>query len=130
MTSEQIYTYIEKQCKLYELPNEKIPGQGGWHFFKEKYSEATYWAWYGEKTGKLRIDFCFDADESIREKIKSFLNGRYEVDVPKSTFHVFFVRDVQFDSLNLEILGEAMLKYLKFMNKDFPEIVKILQGII
>lgn len=128
MTPKQIYNYIEKQCELYKQPNEKIPGQGGWHFFKKVYRNGTCWAWYGEACqGKLRIDFCVDADESVREKVKSFLNGRYETKTPRSTFHAFFVNGVNFESLNMEILGEAMLKYLKFMNKDFYEIEKILQ---
>ena len=127
MNQDNIYNYIEKQCELYELSNEKIPGQGGWHFFKKTFNGRTCWAWYGEKTGKLRIDFCIDADESVREKVKAILRDRYEVCVPKSTLHVFFVNDETFESLNMETLAEAMLKYLKFMNKDIPEIEKILQ---
>ncbi len=127
MTQNQIYNYIERQLELYELPNDKIPGQGGWHIFKKVYCGGTCWAWYGEKTGKLRVDFCIDADESIREKVGAFLSKKYEIVIPKSTLHVFFINDEKFDSLNKEILGEAMLEYLKFMNKFFPDIEKMLQ---
>ena len=92
MNQEQIYNYIKKQCELYGLSSEKIPGQGGWHFFKKVYHGGSCWAWYGEKTGKLRIDFCIDADESIREKVKAILKGQYELRIPKSTLHVFFMK--------------------------------------
>lgn len=61
---------------------------------------------------------------SIKKKLS---NRDYEIDVLKKALHIFFVRDIELESVNTEILNNAMRKYQKFMNEDFREIATILQ---
>ncbi len=133
MTKEEIFSCIENLCQIYNVHNGKIPDAKGkgYHLFKKG---NLYWAWYGTlwNNRKLRIDFVYYPEEPIHNKIyasikKKLSNRDYEIDVLKKALHIFFVRDIELESVNTEILNNAMRKYQKFMNEDFREIATILQ---
>lgn len=129
MKKEEIYNCIENLCKLYNIENAKKSENTG-YYLKEPYHGLSKkcWSWYGEKTGKLRIDYCFDAEKTLREKaIAEFNKNGYEVIVPRSTSHIFFVRDEPIESITTNRLNEAMQKYKKFIIEDLPKIESILE---
>ncbi len=132
MNRNDIDNYIEKQCVLYGLQNVKIAHQKGFYLFKKDHPKAQCWAWYGEASegGRFRLDFIiFIKEKSVQDsafqKIKQVVGNRYDVLV-RANYRFYFIHDLDFTLANFEILGEAMLNYLKFFNHDFPKIDKIL----
>lgn len=132
MTKEEIFSHIENFCQKNGLQNDKLPDAKvkGNHFFKEG---NLYWAWYGEACkGKLRIDFVACPKESVRKEkyasIRKMLNNRdYDIVEMKAALHIFFVHDIELESVSTDILDNAMRKYQKFMNEDFDEIKGLLE---
>ena len=60
-------------------------------------------------------------------KVQKILeNRRYGVKNEKASFRISFVPDIDLTYVNMEILGEAMLDYMKFFKNIFPKIDKIL----
>lgn len=133
MKINEIDDYIENQCKLYGLPYEKRIHSNGFNLFEKEYSKAKCWVWNGE-TGKkalCRFDFVIVADKSVFNtmcsKVQKILeNRRYGVKNEKASFRISFVPDIDLTYVNMEVLGEAMLDYMKFFKNIFPEIDKIL----
>jgi len=60
--------------------------------------------------------------KSLTYRCVNNLNLRNE----KASFRISFVPDIDLTYVNMEVLGEAMLDYMKFFKNIFPEIDKIL----
>lgn len=131
MTKEEIFSYIDNLCQIYELPNDKLPdrrGKGN-HFWRGKVSHA----WYGtlRKGREFRLDFVASPPRETRDEIYAAIRDQlygkdYEIEKKKTLLHIFFVCDIKLESVTTEILKEAMSKYQKFMNEDFPNLKAIL----
>ena len=131
MTKEEIFSCIDNLCQIYKLPNDKLPdarGNGN-HFWKGNVS----YAWYGTQWNgkKFRLDFVASPPRETRDEIYAAIRDQlygkdYEIEVMTSLLHIFFVCDIKLESVTTEILNEAMRKYQKFMNEEFPKLKAIL----
>lgn len=81
---------------------------------------------------KIRMDFCIEVDTFDRDEVYSavrkILGGEYDVSVPKTTFHIFFIRDVPYGELSDEMLENALSRYQKFIQDKWPKIKEILES--
>lgn len=130
MTKEEMFNYIEEYCKQNNLCNDKNPDAKGkgYHFFRNTIKGKTLWTWYGFACkGKFRLDLGVrGANESVQDEICA-LGKDYECDVLRTAFHIFFARDIPFESVDENVLGNAMRKYQEFCNTLLPKIKEILQ---
>lgn len=125
---EQVNAFVEKYCDRHLIHNSKVPDTKG-HFFHS----MKYWSWYGAiNAKKIRMDFCIEVDTFDRDEVYSavrkILGGEYDVSVPKTTFHIFFIRDVPYGELSDEMLENALSRYQKFIQDKWPKIKEILES--
>lgn len=130
---EQANAFVEKYCDQNLIHNSNVPDSKGHFFTKGLFHLARYWSWYGAISAKkFRMDFCIDANAFDRDKVYSavrkILGGEYDVSVPKTTFHIFFIRDVPFGELSDEMLENALSRYQKFIQDKWPKIKEILES--
>lgn len=129
---EQANMFVEKYCDLYHIHNSNMPDMKGHFFTKGSFFHlAKYWSWYGSAKSKcFRMDFCIDANAFDRDEVYSavrkILGGEYDESVPKTTFHIFFIRDVPFGELSDEMLENALSRYQKFIQDKWPKIKEVL----